>query len=209
MTTPAIQSNHGPALPNAKRAQARPAPKADSQAQLQGDSFDFNKKPDPKTLADARAAIAAAAAIPAIPFSNAAKGPWLDNARKVADQADKAAQTLQDAAFWTHSIPQDEADKAQDVATGLRDKIESCEERAGIKPTPTPANPFRPLGEMENQVASGMNNPVGAVVGVVVLPAAVAVDAVDAATRPVQAVAYPFEWMWRGVKAVGHKLGVG
>lgn len=197
-----------PAAP-VKRAAMPAAAKPQAQSQMQGDEFSFDKPPSATKLAAARAAVAGLNGMPSIPFSNKDKAAWLADAQKREAVAKDGVKVLEDASFFTHSVPEAESDAARAKLDKLDQQIESCKERAGLAPTPTPLNPFRPLNETTKAVTSHMNNPIGAVAGAVVLPATMVVDAVDAVSRPLQAVAYPFEWAAIGLRKLANKAGVG
>jgi hypothetical protein len=173
---------------------------------MANDDFSFNKPPSAAKLAEARKQVATLATLKPIPLSNKEKETWLKDAQALKAAAEPGVKVLEDAAFFTKSVPDAEADAARTALQKVEDQIELCQERAGTKPGFYPLNPFRPINQFQKGIEGQMGNPLGAIIGVVTLPVAITLDIIDLVTRPVQVVAYPFEWAWVGLKKAGQKL---
>jgi hypothetical protein len=190
----------------AKSTPAPTKPAANNAPAIANDSFDFNKPPSAQKLADARAAVALLATVKPIPLADKQKDAWLADAQQIHDKAAAGAKVLEDAAFFTKSVPDAEADKAREALFKLEDQIQQCKDRKTTGAGFYPLNPFRPLNQFQKGITGQMDNPLGAIIGVVTLPVAITLDIVDMVTRPVQVVAYPFEWAAYGIKKAGSKL---
>lgn len=206
-----VQSNQAPVAktPAKKAPQAAPAPKRD-EFSMDFDRLSFGKPaPTAAQIAEAKKAIDALAAAPSIPLSNKAKTAWLTEAKKQQAAAKAALDVLSDAE-WEKKIPAAEVDKARDAVYAHADKIERCEERAGLKPLPKPLNPFRPLFEYTSGIGNGLpNNAFGGIIAAFGIMIAIPLDIADMVTRPIQVVMWPVAQVWRGVQKAGHMVGIG
>jgi hypothetical protein len=144
--------------------------------------------------------------VKAIPLKDADKAAWLTAAQATRDQAAEGVKVLEDAAFFTKSVPDAEADAAREKLSKLDDQIQQCKDRKANGAGFYPLNPLRPLNQFRKGIEGQMGNPLGAIIGVVTLPVAMTLDIVDIVTRPLQLVAYPFEWAAYGIKKAGSKL---
>lgn len=202
-------TNAPAAKPPVQAKATKPAankPAANAASTLNNDSFDFNKPPSAQKLADARAAVKLLDGVKAIPLKDADKAAWLTSAQATRDKAAEGVKVLEDAAFFTKSVPDAEADAAREKLSKLDDQIQQCKDRKETGAGFYPLNPFRPLNQFQKGITGQMNNPLGAIIGVVTLPVAITLDVMDMVTRPVQVVAYPFEWAAYGIKKAGSKL---
>ncbi|MDB5097462.1 MAG: hypothetical protein JWM80_1883 [Cyanobacteria bacterium RYN_339] len=195
---PPVKATPAPAPANKPAAANTPS--------LGNDDFAFNKVPSAAKLAEARKQVATLGSMRPIPLANKDKAAWLQEAQALRAGAEPGVKVLEDADFFTKSVPAAEADAARAALQKLDDQIELCQERGGTKPGFHPLNPFRPINQFQKGIEGQMGNPLGAILGIVTLPAAITLDIVDLVTRPVQVVAYPFEWAWVGVKKAGQKL---
>jgi hypothetical protein len=205
-----VQTTRPAAAQPAKTAVKAAAPKATAPS-MDLDSADFGsfRKATPAQLDQARKAIAALAQTPSIPLKNAEKGAWLEAAKKRQAEAEKGLEVLRDAEFFNKQLSTEEVDALSEAVSKHADQIESCEQRAGLKPMPKPLNPFRPLGEYTRGLNSLPNNVFGALVKSIGIMATIPMDIVDGITRPVQAVLWPVAWAWRGVQKAGSAIGIG
>jgi hypothetical protein len=160
---------------------------------MDGDSF-VSTPPNPAQLEAFRAAIAALDALPKPPSGVAEKRAWLDANRGTLEAAQKGLGGLRDAEFFHKLVPAAEVDALAGRVAEAAGRFREVEEEAGLREPARPASPFRPLFGATNTVRSWMSNPLGAVVGTIAIVPAVALDALDAVTRPLQAVAYPLVW---------------
>jgi hypothetical protein len=206
-----IQSN----TPAKKVAPAAPAKKAAErsaeldQLKMDMDKMDFGRPaPSAAAIAAAKKTIAELAATPGIPLRNEAKQGWLETAKKKQGAAEKALDVLRDAE-WEKKMPAAEVDAAHDAVLKHADKIESCEQRAGLKPVPKPLNPFRPLGEYTAGLGNLPNNAFGGIIAAFGIMVTIPLDIVDGITRPIQAVLWPVAHAWRGAVKLGNMVGIG
>lgn len=192
MTTPIGKSNAtsgttAPAKGPAPAAKAEPTPK------LGADSF-LRTPPTAAQLAAMRAAIAALDGVPPAPKGKEALKAWVEQTRPIHEAADKALSGLRSAEFFHKTLPEAEVDAAGDKVYALGDKLRDAEEATGLRAPTKPADPTRPLFGNSKAVQGWMgNNGFTAIVGLFALPIAAVIDVADAATRPLQAVAYPGE----------------
>ncbi len=175
------------------KTSAPAAPKA-ADAKLAADSF-LRTPPTSAQLAGMRAAIAALDALPPQPSGVEAKKAWLAQVRPTYEAADKALSGMRSASFFHKSLPDAEADAAGTKVYQLGDAIRDAEEATGQRAPEAPANPMRPLFGYSKAVSGWMgNNAFTALIGLIAWPVAATIDAADAVTRPLQALAYPVEY---------------
>jgi hypothetical protein len=201
-----VQSNR-PAAPLAKPAQAAVVAKAAAPA-VAKDKLALSAGAAP-SIDEARKTIADLAKTPSIPLSNEKKKTWLETEKKRQDAAEKASEVLSNA-WMDGKLSMDDMDKATEPLHAHADLIARCEERAGLKPLPTPLNPFRPLFGFTNGLGNNLpNNALGGIVAAFGVMIAIPLDIADMVTRPIQAAVWPFAWAWHGAQKAGHAIGIG
>lgn len=193
--TDAVRSTKAPAQqPTANRVVAPAAPAAKpAVGKMADDSFDFDKAPSAQKLAGWKAAVAALDTLPKKPSGRDEQRAWVAAVSPKLEAAEKALNELDSAAFFHKAVPEAEIDALRSKVSGLRSKVEDTKEASGLVAPTKPASPFRPLGQTKDWAVSLMqSNPFLAVIGVVALIPAIIIDGIDAVTRPLQAIAYPF-----------------
>lgn len=191
-TVPAAKPATRPAAKPA--APAAPAPKGFESDVFQAAPWD-RKAPAKAELDAHRAALAVIDNLPKVPLGREAKREWLAANKPKIDAAAKALEALEDAAFWHKVVPQAEIDVAREKMWKLEDKLQGIEEAAGTKAPTKPASPVRPLMELSKGCKEMMGqNAFFALIGVICIVPATVIDIMDAVTRPIQAVVYPFLW---------------
>lgn len=189
-----IGKTNGTQGPKPSAKPSAPAAPKETAPKLESDSF-LRNPPNAAQLAGMRAAIAALDGLPKEPVGLEAKKAWIEQVRPTYEAADKALSGLRSAAFFHKTLPDAEVDAASAKVYKLGDAIRDAEEATGLRAPDAPANPFRPLWGNSKAVSGWMgNNAFTAIIGLIALPVAAAIDAADAATRPLQAAAYPVEY---------------
>ena len=175
--------------PSAKPA----APHAVATA-IHGDAF-LSAPPNAEQLKQFRADVAALDALPKRPKGIEEQKAWLEQVTPAWQKADRAASAIHQAEFFHKAVPRAEADAAQDKAGKLFDQIRDAEQAVGWRKPDEPANPLRPLfgltGGAKDWLGSG--NPFKVLPALLLFPVALVVDAADAVSRPIQAIAWPAE----------------
>ena len=191
--TDAIRKS-APAAPAATRQAPVAAPAATpAPATIARDSFDFDKAAPAATLAAWKATVNGLDALPKKPSGRDEVRAWVAAVSPKLEAAKQALNSLQDNAFFHKAVPEAEIDALRAKVDKLDAKVQDAKEASGLVAPTKPASPFRPLGQCKEWAVGMMqSNPVFAIVGVIALVPAIVVDAIDAVTRPLQALAYPF-----------------
>jgi hypothetical protein len=191
--TDAIRANAGTGL-GAKPTGTAKKPALTAAPSFAADSY-RGTPPTAAQLETHRTSIAALADLPAVPRSVADKRAWLEAHAPILQAAQKALSAMESGAFYHKTPGEAVVGEARGQVRKAERKFQEVEEEAGLRAPIGPANPFRPLFGFSQNVKGLMgSNPFGAVLGVVLLVPALAIDLMDAVTRPLQAVAYPFLW---------------
>lgn len=192
--TDAIRSTKPAAAPAANRQApvAAPAPKTAAPAIAQ-DSFDFDKAAPAAKIAGWKAEVAALDALPKKPSGKDNVRAWVATVEPKLEAAKKALNELESQAFFHKNVAEADVDALRAKVGSLESKVADAKEASGLVAPTKPASPFRPLGQCKDWAVGMMqSNPFFAIIGAIAIVPAIVVDGIDAVTRPLQALAYPF-----------------
>ncbi|MEB3186646.1 MAG: hypothetical protein VKP72_04315 [bacterium] len=147
--------------------------------------------PTRETLERLKASIQALERLPSVPDGVLPKRAWLEEQAPRLEAAEKALASLT-AAMFDHGVPsEDELMRLTATVQESRGQFREIRERAGLQAPVPPLDPGRPAFQLTDGASQMARSPLTSLLGVLLLPVAITVDAVDAVTRPAQAARYP------------------